>query len=78
MIYLGVNEMCTENHAALIDAAKEMMRHGGVRKEMIMEGLEGITFMLEGRNVHVLAGPDGTVEFWCAEPSVEFVDESPR
>ena len=75
MIYLGVRRMGTDGHAALIDAARELIASGaGVKVDLVMEGWSGLAVLLlkEG-DVHVLPGPDdGLVEFWCAEPSEEF------
>ncbi len=74
MILLGVRRMGTDNHPALIDAARELMASGdGVKVDLVMGAWEGIVLLLPEGDVHVLPGPDaGTVEFWCAEPSEEF------
>ena len=74
MICLGVRKMGTDDHAALIDAARELIASGGGEKrDLVLEGWSGLAVLLlrEG-DIHVLPGPDdGLVEFWMGEPSVE-------
>ncbi len=75
MILLGVRRMRSDNHPALIDAARELMASGdGVKVDLVLEGWSGLAvLMLPEGDVHVLPGPDeGMVEFWCGEGSEEF------
>jgi hypothetical protein len=69
--------MGTEDHPALIDAARELIASGaGEKVDLVLGAWEGLAvLMLPEGDVHVLPGPvAGTVEFWCGEGSEEFME----